>query len=179
MSFGHSLPSAPFADLLVTGRIYAFDPLNLTHAAPLAVYSHPKALYGTFYIRVAVSPCSRFIASGSSEGGVYTWDAEGNGQDAVRMVGHEKETSGLDWGGKDRVSSCTEISSVRSSSSSLTSVRLSNSSPHALMTLSSASGRSSRALLGNVGRRTRCSKRSAGGGPARRSSIVQFRLVSP
>lgn len=104
MSF--SLPHSPsdMTDLLTPHRIYAFDPLNLTHSVPLSVFSHPQALYGTFYIRVAVSPCSRYIASGSSEGGVYTWDAEGSGQDGVRLVGHEKETSGLDWGGRDRVS---------------------------------------------------------------------------
>lgn len=95
-------------------RIYAFDPLNLTHSTPLSVFSHPKALYGTFYIRVAVSPCSRYIASGSSEGGVYTWDTEGGGQDGVRMAGHEKETSGLDWGGKGKVScSASKLGTVR------------------------------------------------------------------
>lgn len=37
------------------------------------------------------------------------WDAEGSGNDGVRLLGHELETSGLDWG-KDRVS--CEVGSV-------------------------------------------------------------------
>ena len=57
---------------------------------------------------MAVSPCSRYIASGSSEGGIYLWDTEGSGNDGVRLLGHELETSGLDWG-KDRVSRCVAI----------------------------------------------------------------------
>lgn len=85
------------------GSIYAFDPYNLTQATPLRTFHHPEAQYGTFYIRVAVSPCSRYLASGSSDCGVYLWDAAGQGQDGVRLLGHEKETSGLDWG-HDRVS---------------------------------------------------------------------------
>lgn len=84
--------------ILLPDSIYAFDPLNLTHATPLSTYHHPKAHYGTFYIRVAVSPCSRYVASGSSDCGVYLWDTEGTGRDGVRLLGHEKETSGLDWG---------------------------------------------------------------------------------
>lgn len=79
--------------------IYAFDPTNLTHSAPLTTFHTPLARYSSFYIRCAVSPCSRFLASGSSDGSVFVWDTEGRGgpEEVVRLVGHEAEVSGLDW----------------------------------------------------------------------------------
>lgn len=76
----------------------AFDPLNLSYPAPLTTFKHPQAIFGSFYVRLAVSPCSRYLASGSSDGGVYTWDTAGNGSDGVRLVGHEKEVGCVSWG---------------------------------------------------------------------------------
>lgn len=79
--------------------IYALDPLNLTHAAPLRTFVTPSPAVSaaSFYVRCAVSPDSRYLASGSADGSVYLWDTEGSGTDAVRIRGHEKEVSGLDW----------------------------------------------------------------------------------
>lgn len=87
------------ADPWRSDSIYAFDPTNLTHSAPLTTFHSPLARYSSFYIRCAVSPCSRFLASGSSDGSVFVWDTEGNGgpEEVVRLVGHEAEVSGLDW----------------------------------------------------------------------------------
>ncbi|KAK4704969.1 denticleless, partial [Phenoliferia sp. Uapishka_3] len=79
-------------------RIYAFDPLNLTQPAPLGIYSHPESKFNSFYVRLALSPCSRYLAAGNSDGAIHVWDTEGNGKDAVRVIGHEREVSGLDWG---------------------------------------------------------------------------------
>ena len=80
-------------------RIYTFDPLNLTHPAPLRTFVPPLPTLSaaSFYVRCAVSPDSRYLASGSADGSVYLWDTEGNGTDAVRVRGHEREVSGLDW----------------------------------------------------------------------------------
>lgn len=84
---------------LLPNSIYAFDPTNLTHSAPLTTFHTPLARYSSFYIRCAVSPCSRFLASGSSDGSVFVWDTEGRGgpEEVARLVGHEAEVSGLDW----------------------------------------------------------------------------------
>jgi WD40 repeat protein len=78
-------------------RIYAFTPLNLTLPSPVQTFTSPLARYSSFYVRCAVSPDSRYLAAGSSDGGVLLWDTEGNGKDAVRVKGHEREVSGLDW----------------------------------------------------------------------------------
>ncbi|KAL8280177.1 hypothetical protein RQP46_007507 [Phenoliferia psychrophenolica] len=98
--------------LSTDSRVYAFDALNLTQPEPLGVYSHPKASCGTFYVRLALSPCSRYLATGSSDGAAYVWDTEGNGKDAVRVVGHEKEVSGLDWG-HETMATCSDDELVR------------------------------------------------------------------
>lgn len=78
--------------------VYTYDPNNLSSPAPLVTFRHPEASYGSFYIRLAVSPCSRYLATGSSDGGIYTWDVEGNGRDGVKLLGHEKEVGCVDWG---------------------------------------------------------------------------------
>lgn len=84
--------------VLPRDSIYAYDPHNLSIPAPLNVYKHPQACYGSFYIRLAVSPDSRSLASGSSDGAVYAWDVHGTGGDGVRWLGHEKEVGCVDWG---------------------------------------------------------------------------------
>lgn len=80
--------------------VYAYSATNLTHSAPLTTFFSPHASYSTFYIRCAISPDSRYLATGSSSGEVFLWDTEGrgSGQEAVRLKGHEREVSGLDWG---------------------------------------------------------------------------------
>ncbi|GAA5860476.1 hypothetical protein JCM5353_005538 [Sporobolomyces roseus] len=100
--------------LSTDSQIYAFDPLNLTHPAPLATFTPPNAscTAASFYVRCVVSPDSRYLACGSGEGSVYLWDTEGNGNDAVRVKGHEKEVSGIDWT-HNGLATCSDDSLVR------------------------------------------------------------------
>ncbi|GAA5887296.1 hypothetical protein JCM5296_004593 [Sporobolomyces johnsonii] len=100
--------------LSTDSRIYAFDPLNLTHPAPLRtlVPPLPSATAASFYVRCAVSPCSRYLASGSADGSLFLWDTEGDGTDAVRVRGHEREVSGLDWG-HEGLATCSDDHLVR------------------------------------------------------------------
>lgn len=42
---------------------------------------------------------------------MYVWDVEGGGEDAVRLVGHEREVGGVSWA-NDTVSSSTPCYSV-------------------------------------------------------------------
>ncbi|KAK4056692.1 hypothetical protein OIO90_002244 [Microbotryomycetes sp. JL221] len=93
-------------------KIHAFDPTNLTQTEPVTTFSDSRAFFDTFYVRVAVSPCSRYIVSGSSNGNMFMWDAQGPGTDAVRIQGHEKEVSGLSWA-KDRIVSCSDDHLIR------------------------------------------------------------------
>ncbi|GAA5820531.1 hypothetical protein JCM11251_003034 [Rhodosporidiobolus azoricus] len=99
--------------LSTDSSIYSFSPLNLTLPTPLQAYTHPLARYSSFYVRCAVSPCSRYLAAGSSDGSVLVWDTEGNGADAVRVKGHEREVSGLDWCAGEGLATCSDDLLVR------------------------------------------------------------------
>jgi len=100
--------------LSTDSQIHALSSAHL--ASPLhhdtKTFSHPSLSCGSFYVRLAVSPCSRYLTSGSSDGGLFMWDAEGSGREGVRMVGHDKEVSGLDWG-RDTVATCADDLLVR------------------------------------------------------------------
>ncbi|GAA5887824.1 hypothetical protein JCM6882_000765 [Rhodosporidiobolus microsporus] len=99
--------------LSTDSSIYSFTPLSLSLPTPLQSYTSPLARYGSFYVRCAVSPCSRFLAAGSSDGGVLLWDTEGSGKDAVRVRGHEREVSGLDWCAGEGLATCSDDHLVR------------------------------------------------------------------
>lgn len=76
-------------------------------------YTHPM-LQSTYWMRLAFSPCGRYLASGSSRGGLMTWDTErwaspftsGPGvrmEHATRLdlgpsFRREREISTVDWG---------------------------------------------------------------------------------
>ncbi|GJN90814.1 hypothetical protein Rhopal_003828-T1 [Rhodotorula paludigena] len=100
--------------LSTDSHVYAYSATNLTHASPLTTFHHPEAQYASFYIRCAVSPDSRFLATGSNDGSIFVWDTEGRGgaEEAVRLVGHEKEVSGIDWA-SDSLATCSDDSLVR------------------------------------------------------------------
>ncbi|GAA5862677.1 hypothetical protein JCM8547_003510 [Rhodosporidiobolus lusitaniae] len=99
---------------LSTGsQIFSFSPLFLSSPTPLTTFTSPHARFSSFYIRCAVSPCSRYLAAGSFDGGVLSWDTEGDGKDAVRVVGHEKEVSGMDWCAGEGLATCSDDSLVR------------------------------------------------------------------
>ncbi|BGP16592.1 hypothetical protein JCM10213_000494 [Rhodosporidiobolus nylandii] len=99
--------------LATDSSIYAFAPQNLTLPSPVRVFSSPAARYNSFYVRAAISPCSRYLASGNSDGGVLLWDTEGSGRDAVRVVGHEREVSGIDWADGESLATCSDDLLVR------------------------------------------------------------------
>ncbi|GAA5925500.1 WD40 repeat domain-containing protein [Sporobolomyces koalae] len=98
--------------LSTDSQICAYDPLNLTHPAPLRTFATASCSAASFYVRCAVSPDSRSLACGSADGSLYLWDIEGSGQDAVRVRGHEKEVSGLDWT-FDGLATCSDDLLVR------------------------------------------------------------------
>ncbi|BGP55690.1 hypothetical protein JCM8202v2_003297 [Rhodotorula sphaerocarpa] len=100
--------------LSTDSSIVALDPLNLTHLAPVTTFQSPLSQHGSFYIRCAVSPCSRYLASGSSSGDISVWDTAGTGaaQEAVRLRGHELETGQLDWA-EDSLVSASDDALVR------------------------------------------------------------------
>ncbi len=99
-----------------TRRIHAHSITNPDVSMPIS-YSHPNLRASTFYVKLAISPCERYLASGSSNGGVFTWnigettrnhivvgqDGEPVQEDEVTGVemawnGHSREVGAVDWG---------------------------------------------------------------------------------
>lgn len=97
---------------VLLSSIYAYQTLNLSHPAPIATYTHPDLRLKGFYIRIDVSPCSQYLVSGSTDGGVYMWDTADRHSPAVRLEGHQREASAVSFG-NDKVASASDDLSVR------------------------------------------------------------------
>ena len=74
------------------------------------VFSSPSFVSSSFYVRLAISPCGRYLAAGSSGSGYNThiWDLKtqrssrlyGETKEAgVVLKGHTGEVGGVDWAG--------------------------------------------------------------------------------
>ena len=84
------------------GRIHVVRPSALGHveeAIQPVQYYHPQ-LRSSFWMRLSFSPCGRYLASGSSAGGVMTWDTEAKGvsSTAGRGIVREVKASRLELG---------------------------------------------------------------------------------
>jgi denticleless len=76
-------------------------------------YTDPSLLVSSFYIRLAISPDGRHLATGSGKGGVIAWSIDQRGDEKGRVSGtrlplgqgggwwpdhREREVSAVDWG---------------------------------------------------------------------------------
>lgn len=93
--------------------IHLHSPLSLSTPSihPSQVYSHPD-LRTSFYSRIALSPCGRYLASGSTRGAVHLFEV-GGGLSYTAQIGEDrrkgivlkadeggKEIGCVDWGGE-------------------------------------------------------------------------------
>ena len=77
--------------------IYEFDSNTLVQTNS---YSNPKYESNSFYIKIDISVCGNFIASGSKDGDVYLWQIQNPLQQAV-LKGHRAEVSCVSWSKKE------------------------------------------------------------------------------
>lgn len=66
---------------------------------PFATFSEPSftSIGNAFFIRSAVSPDGRYIASGSSSGSVYIWEVAHPERPAYLLSAHRAECSSVSW----------------------------------------------------------------------------------
>ncbi|KAI5120503.1 hypothetical protein M0805_000088 [Coniferiporia weirii] len=123
MTFG-SGPSA--------GRIFALSNDSRIHTynahgaagAPLDIpqvdqaYAHRHMATNSFYVRTAVSPCGRWLASGGAGGSAFLFDvAAGNSGEelsvrGVELKGQEGEVGAIDWA-DGALATCADDGTVR------------------------------------------------------------------
>ncbi|KAG1718237.1 WD40-repeat-containing domain protein [Suillus occidentalis] len=121
--------SGPSAGLLFAlgadSRLYIYSYPTLT---PVRTESHPSLQTNSFYVRLATSPCGRWLASGSTSraGSLFLFDISNAGRVApsygkradepisptVRFSGQSGEIGAVDWA-RDMVASCADDGTVR------------------------------------------------------------------
>ncbi|KAI0080718.1 WD40 repeat-like protein [Panus rudis PR-1116 ss-1] len=84
-------------------------------------YTHPNMRTNSFYVRVALSPCGRWLASGGADNGsVYLFDVSNAGRvefassqgPGVQLKGQVGEVGAVDWA-DGTVASCADDGTVR------------------------------------------------------------------
>lgn len=79
---------------------------TIHNATPLRKFNNPDYRCATFYIRAAVSPDGRFIASGSSDHSVYIWEVDATVDAPIKLPGHSQEVSGVSWSNVNHLEVC-------------------------------------------------------------------------
>jgi denticleless len=86
------------------GSIHSYTlPLSVHSDASMCnQLSHPGLFVNSFYVKLAISPCGSWLASGSSGGGIYLWDVASrpsHQRKAVELKSAGQEVSAVDWAG--------------------------------------------------------------------------------
>lgn len=92
-------------------------------AAQSTCYSHPELAGNSFYLRLAMSPCGRWLATGraagalsagTAQGSIFLFDTAGPRREGVVLRGSQAgEVGGLDWGGDGTLAACGDDGTVR------------------------------------------------------------------
>lgn len=73
-------------------------PLGAPSSYQPKALEHPNLTVRSFYVKLAISPCGRWLASGSSNGGTYIWDVNDPlTSTPVELISSTKEVGALDW----------------------------------------------------------------------------------
>jgi len=59
--------------------------------------SCPTYRCASFYVKLDTSPCGRYVASGSTDGGVYIWDLEEMSHPPLILDWHALEVTAVAW----------------------------------------------------------------------------------
>ena len=78
-------------------HIYEFNS-NTLHQTN--TFSNTSYESNSFYIKIDVSVCGNFVASGSRDGDVHIWQVQDASQQAV-LKGHRAEVSSVSWSKKE------------------------------------------------------------------------------
>lgn len=81
-------------------------------------YTHPNLRVSSFYVKLAISPCKQYLASGSTSGSAFLWDIGKTGfaREAVGVElgwqAHGRELGAIAWGA-DELATCSDDYTTR------------------------------------------------------------------
>ncbi|EGO01673.1 hypothetical protein SERLA73DRAFT_49690 [Serpula lacrymans var. lacrymans S7.3] len=125
-----AMGAGPTAGLIfASGADSHLHTYSLPFLMPLGSYGHPNMRISSFYVQVAVSPCGRWLASGSSDkdGSMFLFDVSNASRtfvspstrsapawlpNGVQLQGQKGEISAVDWA-EDMIASCADDHTVR------------------------------------------------------------------
>jgi len=82
-------------------NVYEFSLSNFS-AQPLQTFRAPGYEAGSFFVKLALSSCGEYLASGSIEDRTYVWSTNSKGSSCFKIGGHFKEVTSVAWSnGKD------------------------------------------------------------------------------
>lgn len=78
------------------------------------IYSHRHMATSSFYLRISVSPCGRWLAGGGAGGSAFLFDlaARGSHIQGVELKGQDGEITGVDWA-DNVLATCADDGTVR------------------------------------------------------------------
>jgi WD40 repeat protein len=89
-----------FELIALTLSIYEFPTVNIHQ--PIKSYTSKLFDNSSFYTKIDLSPCGRFLASGSCNQMLYIWETKDKGKRNIQTrplvyEGHAKEVSSVRW----------------------------------------------------------------------------------
>ena len=79
--------------MLILKRIVEMEPSDFQL---LQEFTHTDLDTNSFYVKISISPCGQYVASGSRDSNVYIWDTFCP-LAPVRCIGHRAESTAVDW----------------------------------------------------------------------------------
>lgn len=119
MAIGHGPSAGQIFTLCNDSRIHTYNAWGAA-GAPLDIlqkdniYSHRHLATNSFYLRVSVSPCGRWLAAGGASGSAFLFDiaTRGLGVQGIELKGQDGEISGVDWT-DNALATCADDGTVR------------------------------------------------------------------
>lgn len=82
-------------------------------------YIHPNLRVSSFYVKLAMSPCKQYLASGSTSGSAFLWEIGKTGFRREVMgielgwQAHPRELGAIAWGGDNELATCSDDYTTR------------------------------------------------------------------
>ncbi|ORY02781.1 WD40 repeat-like protein [Basidiobolus meristosporus CBS 931.73] len=83
--------------------------------SPMLTFSAPTYKCSTFYVKIALSPDAKFLASGSSDKNLYVWEIDSPTKPPLILKAHENEVTSVAWykNAIEHLASCSDDRTVR------------------------------------------------------------------